>query len=577
MKKRAIWLYLGEEDAQVDLALYKVTFFYTDSHGDKVSIESDSDIFSAAKQFTNSGGLKVFANVQNRQEKPQASPPEAPTSRGSTVETSTQSTASVADLATQAACSSAAALLSARMTTTPEAGKVPKELQEIVTAVAAAAASAAVIAVWEHVQPSTNATKAQAFDYVPFIHGRRTRGTAPFVGARFNATKKQEGGDETFASMLQQRYQQQQQQQAPPRVAAALAPKIQAPAPRFKMSDGYVRTYVSVEEAIRRSLEGAKQVDAVTQTLETVVQKEEKATQSRACAESETTEETSCAEEQGGNSHEQESDDETTDSMPGLTPMGFKFFVPGVSPFKTAKETACEEGQAGVADDEELGETTDSMPGLTQVGFKFFVPGVSPFKTTKATACEEGQAGVAAEQESDVKSVDSMPGMIPGLPVKTAKETACEEGPIGVADEQESDDDISDSMPELATRAADDQESDDESADSMPGVLTRESKAFYAKASSAKSSVPKEVDIVSRGPELSFASDAEGSGEIAAVLGETLDRVAQAIDDLNLDLGRTPSGEQMEKEIDEDENSNIGQFTQDGDCDSWNMVADDDN
>jgi hypothetical protein len=71
MKKRAIWLFLGEEDAQVDVALYKVTFFYTDPHGDKVSIESDSDIFTAANRFTK-GGLKVFANVQRMQEKDMA-------------------------------------------------------------------------------------------------------------------------------------------------------------------------------------------------------------------------------------------------------------------------------------------------------------------------------------------------------------------------------------------------------------------------------------------------------------------------------------------------------------------------
>jgi hypothetical protein len=83
---------------QVDLALYKVTFFYTDAHGDKVSIESDSDIFSAAKQFTE-GGLKVFANVQSRQDKPQAPATEVPTTRGSVAQVSTQFTTSVADLA----------------------------------------------------------------------------------------------------------------------------------------------------------------------------------------------------------------------------------------------------------------------------------------------------------------------------------------------------------------------------------------------------------------------------------------------------------------------------------------------
>jgi hypothetical protein len=41
--------------------------------------------------------------------------------------------------------------------------------------------------------------------------------------------------------------------------------------------------------------------------------------------------------------------------------------------------------------------------------------------------------------------------------------------------------------------------------------------------------------------ESSFASDAEGSGEIATILGETLGSVAQAIDHLDLDLDRTPA------------------------------------
>jgi SHS2 domain-containing protein len=59
-----------------------------------------------------------------------------------------------------------------------------------------------------------------------------------------------------------------------------------------------------------------------------------------------------------------------------------------------------------------------------------------------------------------------------------------------------------------------------------------------------------EVDIVSKeDAEPSFASDAEGSGEIAAVLGETLDRVAQAIDDMHSEFDRTSSVEEIEKEI----------------------------
>jgi hypothetical protein len=102
--------------------------------------------------------------------------------------------------------------------------------------------------------------------------------------------------------------------------------------------------------------------------------------------------------------------------------------------------------------------------------------------------------------------------------------------------------------------------------------------------------VPKEVDIVRNGDaEPSFASDAEGSGEIAAVLGETLDRVAQAIDDMHLEFDRTPSAEEIEIEIvakcakkvnhegwREEKSSNMSQPGEDDndDCsqDSWNVV-----
>jgi hypothetical protein len=111
---------------------------------------------------------------------------------------------------------------------------------------------------------------------------------------------------------------------------------------------------------------------------------------------------------------------------------------------------------------------------------------------------------------------------------------------------------------------------------------------LFPTVSPIKYPVPKEVDIVSKGgTDTSFASDAEGSGAIAAVLGETLDRVAQAIDDLNLDMDRTPSVEEEkeivveaavkdQKDVDEDDISNISRAAEDDDCDSWNMVADDD-
>ncbi len=157
------------------------------------------------------------------------------------------------------------------------------------------------------------------------------------------------------------------------------------------------------------------------------------------------------------------------------------------------------------------------------------------------------------------------------------------------AQECDDDDEITTSMPELEQAGnLDEQESDNETTDS------REHLGLWPNASPVKSSVPKEVDIARNGDaETSFASDAEGSGEIAAVLGETLDRVAQAIDDMHLEFDRrTPSVEKIDKEIvaecakeashegwPEEQSSNIIQPRQDGkdDCshDSWNIVSDD--
>jgi hypothetical protein len=50
-----------------------------------------------------------------------------------------------------------------------------------------------------------------------------------------------------------------------------------------------------------------------------------------------------------------------------------------------------------------------------------------------------------------------------------------------------------------------------------------------------------------------FANDAVGSGDIAAVLGETLDKVAQAIEDFNLELSRETSYSQNDEDADEEQ------------------------
>ena len=102
--------------------------------------------------------------------------------------------------------------------------------------------------------------------------------------------------------------------------------------------------------------------------------------------------------------------------------------------------------------------------------------------------------------------------------------------------------------------------------------------------------MPKEVDIARNGDaEPAFASDAESSGDIAAVLGETLERVAHAMDDIHLEFDRMSSAEEIEKEVVvkcakkvnhegwcEEKSSNISQpgenDNDDFSHDSWNVV-----
>jgi hypothetical protein len=307
---------------------------------------------------------------------------------------------------------------------------------------------------------------------------------------------------------------------------------------------------LAVAEAIRRSLEDVKKSqDAVAQTCKTAVVygESDKALthhaesldeaireHAKARAVSETTEET--ASDEAGNSEEEENDD---DSVPGLSPPGGGVsHAPKVSPVKTTKSTFPE---------------VRLMDTLSFAEFQVHTPKILPANYTVEIVRVEDQLKLAVEgeQKSDDETTDSMPDLL------------ARAGVVGVTNEEESDIDSD----------------DDETDDSMPQLFPRVSPVNYT--------VPKEVDIVMKTEtDTSFASDAEGSGEIAAVLGETLDRVAQAIDDLNLDLDRTPSEEQKEKEIvveatvkdrkdvDVDE---ISQPAEDDDCDSWNMVADDDN
>jgi hypothetical protein len=71
----------------------------------------------------------------------------------------------------------------------------------------------------------------------------------------------------------------------------------------------------------------------------------------------------------------------------------------------------------------------------------------------------------------------------------------------------------------------------------------------------------------------SFASEAEGSGDVAAVLGETLDKVAQAIDDFSHELDRAGTPEDETSVMTEEE---IVVESADGQAmDEWSVVSDD--
>jgi hypothetical protein len=614
LKRHAILLSLGEDPSsttQVDVDTYKVAFVYTDVDGDKAMIASDSDLEEAILQFNKKGSVKVFASVEQNKDK------KAPSRESAT----TQTVHSAADSTTQTVHSSSTASSSSSTTHTARGSvmnfasssanaaasrrshKGPKPLQEVVESFVNAIATA-VITVADQIQPPPNtATQANTTPAdttpAPFIHGRHTCDgclTTPIVGTRFQAVNlpdydlcaqckdNYKGSEIKFQAVeldrdrpFQERWQRRQAKMASGRPVRnggcrhQRNPRANGPNRVRRCGGGRFASQqptqgppvdIAVAEAIRRSLEDAKkaeekkkQADAVTQTLETVVHQEEKATQSDGCAETVTTEETACdllleEEEQARKSDEQESDDETTSSMPNL--------------------------MAGKSVEQESDdETTDSMPNLLAAkgyhdfdsmpsllaakGCQLYAPKVSPVKSTEETACEEKQAEVANEPESDDETDDSMPRLSPRVdpnvsPVKTTEETACED--------------------------SDEEESDEESADFGHKLVMKE----RPHVAPERTSVPKEVEIVNKGDaDSSFASDAEGSGEIAAVLGETLDRVARAIDDMHLEFDRT-----MEKEIvveavedqkgnDEDESSDTSQSAQDDDCDSWNMVADDDN
>jgi hypothetical protein len=221
-------------------------------------------------------------------------------------------------------------------------------------------------------------------------------------------------------------------------------------------------------------------------------------------------------------------------------------------------------------------------------------------ETIDTTAREqEEQVGNSDEQESDDETAVTTPPLAalkeyqeyqifyskasPLEPLPLPKE-------IELFSEDDESTDESNSEEEQVGSSDEEEESDDETADFTPPLVTRY-QMFCTTALLVKPLLPKELDIVSKVDAVtSFASDAEGSGEIAAVLGETLDRVAQAIDDMHSEFDRTASAEEIEKDIvaenakevnDESWHeeldsiiSEVGENVKD-DCshDSWNVVS----
>jgi hypothetical protein len=516
-------IFTGEDPSsatEVDVDPYKITCFYTDVDGDKTMIAFDSDLEQAVRQFKVKGGLKIFANVQSVQDLPEAPPTEGPTSCGSFAQTLTQPTAA----------------------TSFSPGKAPKELQEMVAAVAAAAAAAAVIAVWEHVEPSTNATNAQASNSVPVCESRNT-------GDRFRT--------------------------APTSTAAHSAPLIYS----AKNTAAHSGPFIYSANNTRGDRFQAAPILA------------------------------------GG-------DDETASIMPGLTPL-------------KNHDTSCKQSEI-------FDETARTAPSTAAHSVPFIYGNNNtaahsdPFiYSANNTRDRFHTATIIAHGDDDDETAASMPGLtsaknhnttfkqaeMSNETARTASSTATSAhyvpfiysayntrgdrfctAPIiasrsNATKEKDGDDETAASMPELTALKdydstckqaemfdetareeeqvgnSEQQESDDESDDSLPPLVLR--------ASPVKFSVPKEVDIMSKGDaEPSFASDAEGSGEIADVLGA---EVAQVIDNMYLtsveDIKNQIVAEAVkDKEgVDEDEDSLISEPGEDVEDDSsndgWDVVV----
>jgi hypothetical protein len=224
-------------------------------------------------------------------------------------------------------------------------------------------------------------------------------------------------------------------------------------------------------------------------------------------------------------------------------------------------------------------------------------------ETIDKTAREEKeQVGFSDEQESDDETADSTP------PLAALKENqeyqifyseASLVKPLPLPKEIEvfsEDDESTDerNSEEEQVCISVEEEIDDETADFTPPLVTREEYQMSCPtASPVKPPLPRELDIVSKVDAVtSVASDAEGSGEIADILGETLDRVAQAIDDMHSEFDRTASAEEIEIEFvvedatmevndeswNEELDPNISELGENvkEDCshDSWNVVSD---
>jgi hypothetical protein len=570
LKRRAILLSLREDPSsttEVDVEFYKVALVYTDIGGDKAMISSDTDLIDVGSQFNTKGEVKVFVSVEIKKDEE-----ESPTLEW-VAESSTVTTPSAT--ATQA-----------NNTTTP----------------------------------------------APFIHGRHTCNgcrTNPIIGTRYRATNLHDydlcsqckdiyqgeirfhpiqelDRDGPFQERWQRRQEQKQADESPTLESSAAESSIQADNSATSnkamiASDTDLIDVGSQSSAAAQFTRGGLQVFANVQSTEDKDNDEAKnLTELIAEGIHRYFEDAKKAEE---NKREQ------------MQAIFIRRYIEDANKAKAKKQAdlIVEASNRRCLEDAKKAEEQKQTDAVTHnlevaVHKKEEKDAQSETfeenETIDKAAREEEQVGSSDEQESDDETADSTPQLAAlkeyqEYQIFYSKASPVKPLPLPKEIEVFSEDDESTderNIEEEQVGSSDEEESDDETADSTPPLATREEyqmyKMFCPTASPVKPPLPKELDIVSKvDAATSFASDAEGSGEIAAVLGETLDRVAQAIDDMHSEFDRTASAEEIEKDIvaedakevndeswNEDLDPNISELGENAkdDCsnDSWNVVSD---